>query len=528
MKRSQNSTSSDDSTDGVPLMQQYKKSKQEEPSTDDSSDSIDDVPLMQTSLMRQRPPIFRYEEICSELNTIYSLDDLKDMAKTMGVPAPDTMTKQQICNTLTPLTTDLINKRVKCTNFKGENLSGEPLKNIPPYLIYTFTIDVLDDDNKPPNSVRNATVCVDLRDLIQYIDTNASKLNLSLWHYPKIPITSLTRRDIHKRWDLLTNYAKNGGVEENLPIVPLVIPLKQLVTDLFIQLHHPRISIDEFLESTPSKLISYLQSASHYHALDISEEEVDQFRQNADVRHFVQFILRKAANIELRNTLMMALCAIINEEDLGDINIPSPPSSAGSHSSDASSIAISYTPTAHILTTPTYYPSLEDTVEEAFAKVQELNKLLRDWQRVYVLGTGNTYTSSVHYMDDSKRCAEKLNYIITEYKLWCENRNDTRVQADRLRQYINHVDCVRFFLRTKFQFRNMNFLFFVLPQTDDSIDISNLHRITMLLSMAQTIPDGTADRNNRLYTTRQYIFNLIHLNDGFTSEQKRMYEDILT
>lgn len=299
------------------------------------------------------PAVFKYSEICSSLNNTYRFNELQEIAKNMGVVKPETLTKNQICKALTPIATDMMNKRPYCTNVSGKktngldghNLLGDEWKDIPPYLIYTFRIDQLDDENGI--RVRNATVCADLRDLINYLDTTEriqdpndddyildgsydNRKLPELFSHQKIKLPHSVRQDIRKRWELLTDFGKNPIPmgEEIIPIIPSV---KQRVTDLYDQMRgYPAISIDDFSKIDPSILIGYLESASRYPLMHIEVEDIDDFKREPSVTKFIDLILRKADQSESRNTFMVALTGIINGDDLGDIQIPSSPDSISS------------------------------------------------------------------------------------------------------------------------------------------------------------------------------------------------------
>lgn len=288
--------------------------------------------------------IYRYSGICSSPDD-QRLDDLHQMAKTMGVKHPEIWSKNALCNDLDHRAKSIMERPLPCTNLKGINLYGDNLKDVPPYLIYTFKLDKIDDDDGRP--VQNATICADIRDLIRYLDTTRLRqdsdddelLRLGqygtnrpvLFSHPSIKLPHSVRQDIRRRWDLLTNFGKNP-VDSDEDIVPVVPSVKQRVTDLFTQMGgYPAISIADFAESDPSTLVGYLESASHYYIMDIAVEDVDEFKREPTITKFIDLILRKADQSEHRNTFMVALTGIINGEDLGDIRIPTPVPSSDDH-----------------------------------------------------------------------------------------------------------------------------------------------------------------------------------------------------
>lgn len=306
--------------------------------------------------------IFRYKDICYSLDNESRRDELNEYASTMGIKQPEKMTKKQLCVSLNSLATEMTQKRPYCTNiaandddeanFNGRNMMGDEFKDIPPHLIYTFPISRLDDKNG--NSIEGATVCADLRDLIQYLDTTEKEQDPDddrllflgeyghgqrpeLFTHPEIKLPHSVRQDIRKRWALLTEYGRNpiNLIDDpNIdPIVPFIPSVLQRATDLFSQMGgYPAVRIAEFAQSNPETLMSYLVTASQYDIMNITDSDIENFRTNPTVNQFIQLILRKADQSQSRNTFMFVLIGIINGDDLGfgQIQIPSPPESRNS------------------------------------------------------------------------------------------------------------------------------------------------------------------------------------------------------
>lgn len=452
-----------------------------------------------------RRKVFKYNEICSSLQNEYGLSDLHDMAKTMGLQRPEKLTKKQICQSLTPLATDLLNERPQCTNFKGTNLFGEDLKDVPPYLIYTFKIDKLDDDNGKP--VQNATVCADLRDLIRYLDTTQLLQDShddellrkgqygtnrpELFSHQSIKLPHSVRQDIRRRWDLLTDFGKNP-VEGDEEIVPMVPTVKQRVTDLYDQMRgYPAISIEDFSKSDASTLIGYLESASHYHIMGIAVEDVDEFKREPTVSKFIDFILRKADRSESRNTFMVALTGIINGEDLGDIRIPSPPSSSeypqfGFGSGESSS-------ESEVIVRHSYRPSMEDRNRTAESAIQNFKDDID-----YIVNDDS-------YWEGPRRLrpVEEEEYgelLLTAIARYHDRFGDGRLNArvyEPIYSYIKEDDYkfIKFFLDHRTPFRDMSFLNILLPPDDYNMRNQTNHgRLTTLWNVAGRTVDVLLSR----------------------------------
>lgn len=260
----------------------------------------------------------------------------------MGILNPEKMTRNELCQALTPVATDMINNKPRCANFDGVNLFGDSWQQIPPYLLYTFVVDKLDDDAGKP--IKNAIVCADIRDLIRYLDTTTlpqdtddddlirsgsygNQQRPELYSHPIIKLPHSIRQDIRKRWDILTDYGKNPVNDQDREIGHYVPSARQRVTDLYGLMNgYPVVSINDFVNSDASTLIGYLQTASLYEIMKITESDVEAFKIEPTIHKFLDVINIKSSQSDSINTFMVALIGIINGDDMGILQNPDEPS----------------------------------------------------------------------------------------------------------------------------------------------------------------------------------------------------------
>ena len=260
------------------------------------------------------PAIFTFQEACEVggQNRFPGLtdDELKSIAQDLGVPNVANLQRSQICNALAPLAHDLIHNRPRCENHKTTNLSGDTLNDIPPYLIYTFPMTRENDDD-PPVRVVNGTFCSDIRDLVHQIEANRHRPVVKHPLYTHIILTPDMKKDIMTRWSVLTDYGKNPPEARPPPVINAASMLGLKITDFLQQLFYPPYTTSQFKDLDESKLLSFLDHATHYHIMRITVEDIERLKP-ITVDSFITFLNRKAIAARANYpTFMMILSNII-------------------------------------------------------------------------------------------------------------------------------------------------------------------------------------------------------------------------
>lgn len=175
------------------------------------------------------------------------------------------------------------------------------------------------------------------------------------------------------------------------------------------------------------------------------------------------------------------------------------------------------------LNNPKYYQVTD--IQQKFREIEILNEKLSEWELIY----GKIYQHSRHsntilwdsLSRETLNLAQRMNYTLTEFKMWCEANPNSREQIYQFRRYMESLDYsfVKFFVRNQILYKHMDFLFFMLPE-DNHGDIrdTTLKRLTLLCSMA---------KEQNYDEAIKYLFRLVEQNENFTQDAKIFYEEFL-
>lgn len=286
---------------------------------------------------KKMPPVFTFQETCASQNpendTFPNLGrpQLTSIAKILGVPNPDRLSKLQICRALAPLAHDLTHNRPRCENYQTTNLGGNLWEQIPPYLIYTIRM-TRENDDTPPRQVVDGTFCSDLRDLVSQIEHNRHRAVIKHPIYTHIILTREMQKDIMARWEVLTDFGRNPPEERSLPPIDEALLLSQRITDFLQRLILPPYTVEEFRALDENTLKSFLDETTHYHIMNISQADISALvRAGLNVDTFIRFLNQKASLTGPDiNTFRVILSKIIaNDRNFLDnqrpIRPPTPP-----------------------------------------------------------------------------------------------------------------------------------------------------------------------------------------------------------
>jgi len=252
------------------------------------------------SLVKKEKPgnIFKWNSVCQQLAIKSNLSDVRELAKTFGVPQQFWNNPRKVCALVAPRASEFLEK-VHCDNAGEPTMDGDDVGSIPEYLKYTFTA---------PNG---QTYCSNILDLY-----NAVNSGQTMEPYRRFP---LDRDDINDRVAFLNKVIEPHGLGQGVlgkirDTMITLTPGQQLrarLIQVWGKLRYPKYQIEEVMTAGEDVLNGIFAALTRQEGIFISGQEKDAFRNTTGKLN------------EKRRILIDTMYRIVNIEDPSGTNLVS-------------------------------------------------------------------------------------------------------------------------------------------------------------------------------------------------------------
>jgi hypothetical protein len=196
-------------------------------------------------LVRHEQPrnVFKWQNLCKDINLTNRPEEIREMAKTFGVPPQFWDTPRKVCQMITPRVSDYLETR-HCDNNKDMTMDLGKVGDIPEYLKYAIV------STSPTGKV--TTRCYSILDL--YRSVQRGQVRDPFTREP------LNKDDIEDRYNFLLKVIEPHGMGlgtmaqiENTPLSPRD-PDRVRLLELWGTMNYPPMTADQVWESSPQQL----------------------------------------------------------------------------------------------------------------------------------------------------------------------------------------------------------------------------------------------------------------------------------
>lgn len=192
---------------------------------------------IRSMITREQPGnIFKWQNLCREIAIKSKMSEIRELAKTFGVPPSLWNNPRKVCAIITPRASDFM-EHIHCDNAEEPTMDGDEVGSIPEYLKYTFVAG------------NGQTYCSNVLDLY-----NAVNSGQQMDPYRRFP---LDRKDITERVEFLRKVIEPHGLGAGImskirDTMIALTPGQQLrarLVHVWGKLRYPKLSIEEVMNA---------------------------------------------------------------------------------------------------------------------------------------------------------------------------------------------------------------------------------------------------------------------------------------